>query len=384
MFNSTTLEVAIGMAFVYLLLSLFCTAINEGIAGLLGSRAKNLEKGIKSLFTEGLATEEVKVDNVIKTKAVTLADAIYNHGLVQSLYRSGKGDLENAARSLPSYIPSRVFASALLDVIFPDDKANPTGLPTTLESMLAKLQSLPESKGKEAMMTLVKQANGNIDATREAFEQWYDDAMDRAAGWYKRNTQMVLFVLGLGIAISLNVDSIAVGRSLWTSPALRSYAIAAAENYAKQHPIGAEAAVSSGGTGNANGAATPASDATSAALPDGSAAPTTIAGTGSPQRAVQLLGKASGVQMQNASTDLAALQSLSLPIGWSDASTPWKQKDRRTGVLFAMVGWLLTAMAMTLGAPFWFDLLNQFMVVRSTIKPREKSEVEKSKDGPKK
>jgi hypothetical protein len=384
MFNSTTLEVAIGMAFVYLLLSLFCTAINEGIAGILGSRAKNLEKGIKSLFTEGLVNVEVKVDNVIKTKAVTLADAIYNHGLVQSLYRSGKGDLENAARSLPSYIPSRVFASALLDVIFPDDKANPTGLPTTLESMLAKLQSLPESKGKEAMMTLVKQANGDIDATREAFEQWYDDAMDRAAGWYKRNTQMVLFVLGLGIAISLNVDSIAVGRSLWTSPALRSYAIAAAENYAKQHPIGAETAVSSGGTGNAHGAATPASDATSAAVPDGSTAPATIAGTGSPQRAVQLLGKASGVQMQNASTDLAALQSLSLPIGWSDASTPWKQKDPRTGVLFAVVGWLLTAMAMTLGAPFWFDLLNQFMVVRSTIKPREKSEVEKSKDGPKK
>lgn len=384
MFNSTTLEVAIGMAFVYLLLSLFCTAINEGIAGILGSRAKNLEKGIKSLFTEGLVTEEVKVDNVIKTKAVTLADAIYNHGLVQSLYRSGKGDLENAARSLPSYIPSRVFASALLDVIFPDDKANPTGLPTTLESMLAKLQSLPESKGKEAMMTLVKQANGDIDATREAFEQWYDDAMDRAAGWYKRNTQMVLFVLGLGIAISLNVDSIAVGRSLWTSPALRSYAIVAAENYAKQHPIGAEAAVSSGGTGNAIGAATPASDATSVAVPDGSAAPATIAGTGSPQRAVQLLGKVSDVQMQNASTDLAALQSLSLPIGWSDASTPWKQKDPGTGVLFAVVGWLLTAMAMTLGAPFWFDLLNQFMVVRSTIKPREKSEVEKSKDGPKK
>ena len=42
MFNSTTLEVAVGMAFIYLLLSLFCTAINEAIAGILGSRAKNL------------------------------------------------------------------------------------------------------------------------------------------------------------------------------------------------------------------------------------------------------------------------------------------------------------------------------------------------------
>src|SRR6266567_2463380 len=398
MFNSTTLEVAIGMAFVYLLLSLFCTAINEGIAGIFASRAKNLEKGIRSLFTEGLKIEEVKVDDVIAKKAVTLADAIYNHGLIQSLYRSGKGELEKEARSLPSYIPSRVFASALLDVVFPDDKTNPAGLPTTLEGMIAKLKLLPESKGKEAMMTLVIQANGDIDATREAFEQWYDDGMDRAAGWYKRKTQLVLFILGLGIAVSLNVDSIAVGRSLWTSPALRSYAIAAAENYAKQHPIGAEPAVHSGGTDNSTAAPAPATetmtapqtaadttpaqtsptDTTKAATPDSKDA----AATGSPQRAVQLLGKVSGVQMQNASTDLAALQSLSLPIGWSDASTPWKQKDPRTGVLFAVVGWLLTAMAMTLGAPFWFDMLNQFMVVRSTIKPREKSQVEKSKDGP--
>ena len=60
----------------------------------------------------------------------------------------------------------------------------------------------------------------------------------------------------------------------------------------------------------------------------------------------------------------------------------WNTHDWHTwgGLGLAIVGWLLTAIAMTLGAPFWFDLLNQFMVVRSTIKPREKSEVEKSKD----
>ena len=49
-------------------------------------------------------------------------------------------------------------------------------------------------------------------------------------------------------------------------------------------------------------------------------------------------------------------------------------------LLVVMAGWFLTAIAMTLGAPFWFDMLNQFMVVRSTIKPREKSDVEASKD----
>jgi hypothetical protein len=39
MLKSTTLEVTIGMALTYLLLSLRCTAIKKGIAGILGSRA---------------------------------------------------------------------------------------------------------------------------------------------------------------------------------------------------------------------------------------------------------------------------------------------------------------------------------------------------------
>ena len=43
-------------------------------------------------------------------------------------------------------------------------------------------------------------------------------------------------------------------------------------------------------------------------------------------------------------------------------------------------GWLLTALALSLGAPFWFDLLNKFIVVRSTVKPKEKSQEDKSKD----
>lgn len=355
MLNSTTLEVAIGMALVYLLLSLFCTAINEAIAGILGSRAKNLERGIKSLFTDGLFTKATSGAN--PTPAVTLAQAIYDHGLVQGLYKSTEA--EKAVRwynkigsNLPSYIPSRTFASALLDLIFPDDPppaatdANngtpplnttptpPAGLPTDLATMLSKLKALPPSKGTEAITTLVKQAGGDIAKTRQAFESWYDDGMDRAAGWYKRKTQFVLFFIGLAIAVGLNVDSITVGRALWTSPALRSYAVKAAEQYAEKNSQSVPAA--------------------------------------------------------NASADLSALQSLALPIGWNPAKYPWmvehwngatsSQSFSRSALLFLIAGWLLTAIAMTLGAPFWFDLLNQFMVVRSTIKPREKSEVEGSKD----
>jgi hypothetical protein len=337
MFNSTTLEVAIGMAFIYLLLSLFCTAFNEAIAAIFGSRAKNLEKGIQCLFTDGLKSKTGDDGKGGVAPAITLAEAIYDHGLVQSLYRSTASEqitglLSRLGTNLPSYIPSRTFSSALIDVLFPRTTATVGGNPSNLSGMLTELDKLPDSKAKQAITTLVKQAGGDMTATRRALEAWFDDGMDRAAGWYKRKTQFVLFAIGLVIAVGLNVDSIAIGRTLWISPALRSYSVAAAEQYARTQ------------------------------------------GTITPR----------------ASDDLSQLEALSLPIGWNPAKYPWmetktvgidsSQQFSKSRLLIVLTGWFLTAIAMTLGAPFWFDLLNQIMVIRSTVKPQEKSTSEASKD----
>lgn len=282
MLNSTTLEVAIGMALIYLLLSLFCTAINEAIAAILGSRAKNLEMGLKSLFTDGLKAEAGKDADGKPTPEVSLADAIYAHGLVQSLYRSTAKELPSGwfssiGSKLPSYIPARTFSSALLDILFaPGDPApggaNPPAAPVALDfaAMLQRVRALPDSKGKQALLALVSQAGGDINKTRQAFENWFNDGMERVAGWYKRKTQLVLFLIGLTIAVTLNVDSISIGRSLWANPAFRSYAIKAAEQYAQDKT-------------------TPA--------------------TGAPK-------------------DLAALQSLALPLGWSTTKHPWMNTSR--------------------------------------------------------
>jgi hypothetical protein len=409
MLNSTTLEVAIGMALVYLTLSLFCTAINEAIAGILGSRAKNLEKGIRSLFTEGELTitqaiktpgsttgsgatggmttggtatggtdvQSATVDAVASAitknlppaaasaaasavpRTVGLVDAIYQHGLVQSLYKSGSGignTIASGLKNLPSYIPSRTFSSALFDILFPQPlvSAASGAAPATpqaaqaavLQNMISGLEKVSEGPAKEAIATLVKQANGDIDKTRRAFEGWYNDGMDRAAGWYKRKTQLVLFFIGLILAVALNVDSIRVAEVLWTTPALRSYAVASAEQFVKDHPTAPPAS------------GTPATTPPYSQLPQ----------------------------------YLQSLKALNLPLGWNPADLDWigpETSNSSFGVLgrvewgsfvLVLAGWFLTAIAMTLGAPFWFDLLNQIMVVRSTIKPDEKSGQEASKD----
>ncbi|HEU4854829.1 MAG TPA: hypothetical protein VFS89_06010, partial [Nitrosospira sp.] len=52
LFGSNILEVGIAVIFVYLLLSIVCTAFNEGIASLIDKRGKNLVEGIKNLLND--------------------------------------------------------------------------------------------------------------------------------------------------------------------------------------------------------------------------------------------------------------------------------------------------------------------------------------------
>lgn len=75
--------------------------------------------------------------------------------------------------------------------------------------------------------------------------------------------------------------------------------------------------------------------------------------------------------------NVAAIQGLGLPIGWSGDPRTWPAR-----IPAHLLGWIITAFAVSLGAPFGFDVLNKIIVVRSTIKPHEKSRKQPSKDRP--
>jgi hypothetical protein len=308
MFGSEILEIGIGLAFVYLLMSLICSVVNEWISGLMGLRAKNLEAGIKSLFSDGKFTSQVAGEIAKSEKFI--ADAIYDHGLIKSLYRTGEK---------PAYIPSNLFAMALLDTLAPTD-----GTPKTIEGVRSAVANLPAGAARQALLTLVVEAGNDVNKARRAIENWYNDGMDRVAGWYKRKTQMILVCLALALTVITNTDTIAVVKALVNRPALRASTLAVADQYVHNHP--------------ASGAQ------------DSSAAKASL----------------EGLREQ--------LQSLSLPVGWNPCPKYWPS---------TILGWVLTTIAVSLGAPFWFDVLNKFMVVRSTIKPKEKSQDEASKDATK-
>ncbi len=125
------LQIAIGLSFVYLLLSLICSAVSEGLETLLKNRSRDMERGLRELLND--------------EDGITLVQQIYNHPLISGLFRdkyeaerigkrlfsSGKTYL---GRTLPSYIPSRHFALALMDVVLPAGPTAPGGSQGALNS----------------------------------------------------------------------------------------------------------------------------------------------------------------------------------------------------------------------------------------------------------
>src|SRR4051812_27432113 len=198
MFGSDIVDVAIGLVFVYLLLSLICSVINEWIAAVFSMRATNLEDGIRNLLS-GSAVPPAD-------KNTDIAHQLYDHALISGLFKQDWLDKLRKSDGKPSYIPSRTFALALLDTVAP----SAMGTPQTIQDVRQAIDNLPEGHMKEALLTLVNNAQDDLQKLRLNVENWFNDAMDRVSGWYKRKSQVILLVLGIIIAIICNADSVSI------------------------------------------------------------------------------------------------------------------------------------------------------------------------------
>ena len=384
MFNTSVLDVAIGMVFIYLLLSLLCSATNELIELLMKKRATDLERGIRELLSPGSPSG-----------ASDVVQKIYNHPLVNGLYNgtyqgSGIGSALRYVKGtrLPSYIPARNFALALMDVLMPSTIAGaPSGATgatpapvTSTGTALVPLTALRGELGKvgneqlqTAMTTLIDAASGDVGRVRANIEEWYNSSMDRVSGWYKRRSHITVLVLGFAVAVAVNADSVLMVRRLASDRALRESLVASANVYAQE-------AARPDATPSPSPSPTPAgleqSNLASGIGPVRTPTP-------SPKpcwEAACANGETPQCKLRRTQCEIAGL---GLPLGWHSETDPRLSfSDRKLveHVQDHIFGWLLTALAISLGAPFWFDVLNKFIVIRSTVKPKEKSPEEKSKD----
>jgi hypothetical protein len=330
MFGSAVLDVAVGLVFAFLLVSILCTAIREGIEAWLKTRAAYLEYGIRELLQDKNGTG--------------LAAALYQHPLIYGLFsgeyhepsKEGKPGLLARGENFPSYIPAGNFALALMDLAArgPDPaRSKGAGAPIVdLEQVRAGVAQALDGPIERALLAAIDSAQGDLTRAQKNIEAWYDSAMDRVSGWYKRSTQKVILGVALFTAIALNVNAVALADFLYRDGTVRNALVAQA---------------------------------------------------GAAVENKEYLAKG----YQQVRDDL---QSMALPIGWGEPLRLAHQSAQKNGgdwrwwfvleFLKGLPGCLVTALAAMLGAPFWFDVLNKVMVIRSTVKPREKSGEEGSED----
>jgi hypothetical protein len=227
-----------------------------------------------------------------------------DHSLIQSLTRTTWFDkVVWLRRPKPSYMPARTFSAALLGVL----------QTTSGEDLFTAFDKMSSDPLKTALQPLLTQAAGDLEQAQRNVEHWFDTVMDRATGWYKRWNQQVLLVLGLGVAMVVGADTLHISKELWRNEALRA-GLAETATVIGNDESCREAVTNS--TGDATHAARKCLDRFES-LTEGMGLPLTHFG--------------------------------------DEGQVWWWQ----------LLGYLLTAMAASFGAPFWFDLLGRLTKLRS-------------------
>ena len=271
---------------------------------------------------------------------------------------------------LPAYIPARTFAVAMMNILNPVDATGKVTIDQVRKTLETQQKAEPGNDAVQAIYALALSSGDKLENFNKGLESWYNDSMDRASGWYKRYTQKILLAVGLILAVCFNVDSVRVARTLWFDRDSRQAMVSAATEYTKQHPDppGGQATAGDKKTPSAPGDLKAKLDESAKAFKEATAEGLLPVGWKHPFPKYFVRAWYYVVLHEDAATQKAA--------AW-DSGLFWHTTWH---CLELLLGWLITGMAISLGAPFWFDALNKFMVVRSTVKPQEKSKNEGSKD----
>jgi len=361
---SIVLDVAIGVVFLFLLLALLVTTVQELIATALGWRSANLYNAIESMlkgtFTPPATEKGEQSGGEAKAGApLDLVTQLYQHPLITNLVRcpsklkdglaklEGGPNIRNLSavvrQNLPSYIPSKTFALALFDIL---RGPNAGGISATelLKGAHVSVEAVNDPDLKRVLSLFVEKATATgeglekqLARIRDGVEQWFNDRMARASGWYKRRAQIASIIIAGIVVVVFNADTIHVSTRLWKDRALRDSVVATAAAFEQQNGAGSNDAKE---------------------------------------------------QLQKLKTQSDAIMNAGFPIGWhwvdsslcariadpdlaASAAFPstseaqcWDPSLGDRALLIA--GWLITALACCLGSNFWFDMLGKALQLRGS------------------
>ena len=361
MLQNAAIDVTIALILMYLMLSLLCTVINEFIATKLKLRAKSLASAIEQLL-----------DNQ------ALRNAFYRHGLIVTNMRAtatgpqstmgGVSSVASGVRDMissppaglstqpatppvvppessalaagpvvsvpapigpenhPSYLSSRSVALALIASL---DPAKPV---PGIQDIEKTVKNLPPGRIRDVLLSSLLEAGTDVDKLRASIATWFDDSMERLSGAYKRQLKWISMLVGLIVTIAFNADSFTVAITLWNDQDRRASVVAIATKMVHEPLSKAPEGVDDATLHNA------------------------IKKTEDTLRSLPIGWNCNG----NSAAVTVPADQTHRPLGsWECA-----KKNLTTLTLMQVFGWMFTATALTLGAPFWFDLLQKFVNVR--------------------
>jgi hypothetical protein len=311
MFQGPTFDVAIGIVLLFLVMSLLASALVETVGGFFHRRSKNLWDTIDLLLGSAETGEgddarklvdriyrQPFVTKLIQPKAQRLYPKEVGEGYTTPGLRSYKSTLDTGERKRRFHGPQNITPTVFAKAFI--ESVQPGGnVDTNVAELKTKIAKLPEAVSKP-IGALLSDVDNDFVAARTHIENWYDSHMNAVSVWYRKQTRYFLFAAGLIIAVAGNIDAIGSAKTLYRDQAVRESVLAAAGTIGQSDcrtQTGANA------------------------------------------------------QVDCLRTDLAG--AVSLPVGWADV-------DTTSGAwMLRSLGWLLVAGGVTLGAPFWFDLLRR-------------------------
>lgn len=319
MFSSQIIDVAIGLALMYMFQSILVSGLNEFIVSAFSYRGKVLQRFLN----------------------LALRDKDQNNNLFKKIY--GSPYLLNLTKigRIPSEITSRNFADATVEMINRGDFSSAS----ISEKIKHNIQQLPESNFKDILASKIEETHGDVEAFKKSIEDWYNDYMAKVSRWYKSRMNYFILAFSFFITVAMNVDSFRVMNELWKNEKLRESVVNLSEEITRQEYKEY------------------LSDTTAKDSLD--------------------------VALNKVNANYQKLHLLDFPITWA---YEYQVKNMGKGHMkelplieklkwsFAQInlekflGFLITTMAVSIGAPIWFDLIKKLVSARDQLKKLNKTD----------
>lgn len=331
--NMQTLEIVIGLIFVYLLLSLLASIVQELFSNLTSLRGRLLIKSVAQLLE--LDDKDAKQALMEKFKNSRVYQKYYNQTLVGS--------------KLPSYLSPSQFLAVVKDLLKSPQPEGEAAEGTVVDRSAdsadnSELSSVKDTDLRNSLEMLQYHVNtggrslddsikAEVDQAEAMVSKYFNEMMDLASAWYRRNVQYILILIGLSIAIAFDADTFEIYKSLGSNSSARQEVLQIATDFVNNDKI---------------------------TVYQVTPTPNDTSDTGSNGNDQATVDRIDSLKTQLTNLIQTEINTPSSPLGLGWSNLPVNGKDW----FFKAIGWIITALAISLGAPFWYDLLKMLVSVR--------------------